>query len=130
MLMTSAFSLEAAVKYPLQNAGGYPGQALATGDLNGDGKADVVVASSPATAGSVSVLLGNGDGTLGTEHTYPARSHPAAVALADFNGDGKLDAAVVNSGDINSSTDTGSVSVLIGNGNGSFKAPVNYSAGP
>ncbi len=57
-------------------------------------------------------------------------SHPSGVVLADFDRDGKLDAAVINTGDINSSTDTGSVSVLMGKGDGSFKAPVNYSPDP
>ncbi len=130
MLMTSNYTLSAAVSYPLQNEGGYTAiQALAIGDLNGDGHPDVVVANSQATAGRVSVLLGSGTGTLGSKHDYASGSYPSGVVLADFNGDGKLDAAVVNSGNPESSTDTGSVSVLIGNGDGSFKAPVTYSAG-
>jgi uncharacterized repeat protein (TIGR02543 family) len=130
MLTASNFALSAPVTYPLQNAGGYTAiQALAIGDLNGDGHPDVMIANSQATAGSVSVLLGSASGTLGTEHDYASGSYPSGVVLADFNGDGKLDAAVVNSGNTESATDTGNISVLIGNGDGSFKTPASYSAG-
>ena len=93
---------------------------LATGDFDGDGRADIAVAN--FGGGDVSILLGNGDGTFQSAVNYPVGQNPAAIAAADFNGDGKTDLAVVNSGD-----DT--LSILIGNGNGSFGAAVTYSAG-
>jgi hypothetical protein len=64
----------------------------------------------------VSVLLGNGDGTFQAAHDYAVSSGASAVAVADFNGDGKLDLAVtyLDPQDV--------VSVLLGNGNGTFQA--------
>ena len=50
---------------------------------------------------------------------YGAESAPTSVAVGDFNGDGKLDLAVANYGSSN-------VSILLGNGDGTFKAAVNY----
>jgi uncharacterized protein (DUF2141 family) len=98
--------------------------SLAVGDINSDGKLDLVVGSNGATGGisSVSVLLGNGDGTFEPPLQYTAGPGVFSVAVADFNGDGKLDLAVVTVG-------TG-LSVLLGNGNGTFQPPVSYPAGP
>lgn len=60
--------------------------------------------------------------------TYPVGSNPTAVAVADFNGDGKPDLAVVNMGDP-SVGDAGGVSILFGNGDGTFQAAKNISVG-
>jgi hypothetical protein len=94
-------------------------RAVAVGDLNGDGKLDLVSANQ--TGGNVSVLLGNGNGTFQSAVNYNAGSGPRAVVLADFNGDGKLDAVVANQ--------AGNLTILLGNGSGGFGAPVSYAAG-
>jgi FG-GAP-like repeat len=96
-------------------------RALAVGDLNGDGRLDLVVANSADD--TVSVLLGNGDGTVQPQRAYASGLAPSAVAVADVNGDGRLDLVVANSGD-----DT--VSVLLGNGDGTFQPPQTYATGP
>ena len=100
--------------------------SVAAGDFNGDGKPDLAV-THDASPGSVSVLLDNGDGTFGSTASYAVGTYAYSVAVGDFNGDGKLDLAVANSG--NSSTGIGSVSVLLGNGNGTFGKAVSYPVG-
>jgi hypothetical protein len=99
--------------------GGDPG-AVATGDFNGDGQPDMVTAN--ASDGTVSVLLGNGDGTFQTQKTFAVGTRPRGVAVGDFNGDGKLDLAVTNAND-------NTVSVLLGNGDGTFQPQTPYAVG-
>lgn len=94
------------------NPGNEPDCMAATGDLNGDGKADVVVTLDPA--GSVGVFLGNGDGTFKTEMDYGGGG--TSIALADFNGDGYLD--IVTTGDTNNN-----IAIQLGNGDGTFQFP-------
>lgn len=60
--------------------------------------------------------------SFGTAQSYPVGTSPAAIVVGDFNGDGKIDIAVANSG-------SGDVSILLGNGDGTFQPAVNYSAG-
>ena len=70
----------------------------------------------------MSVLLGNGDGTFKSAVTYAVGNGPISVAVADFNGDKKLDLVVVNETDNN-------VSILLGNGDGTFASQVAYPTG-
>ena len=87
------------------------------GDLNGDGRADLVSAN--AVAANISVRLANGDGTFAAATDYPVQNGPRSVAAADFNGDGFLDLAVANS-------QSHTISALINNGDGTFAAAVMY----
>jgi hypothetical protein len=75
------------------------------------------------SSGTVSVLLGNGDGTFQAARSFAAGSGPASVAVGDFNGDGHLDVAVANE------VSSGTVSVLLGNGDGTFQAARGFAAG-
>jgi hypothetical protein len=94
--------------------------AVAVGDFNGDGNRDLAIVNQAQN--TVSILLGNGDGTFAAHADFPTGNTPVAVATGDFNGDGKLDLAVVNKlGN--------SVSILLGNGDGTFQAHVDYPAG-
>ncbi|MGH9595953.1 MAG: FG-GAP-like repeat-containing protein, partial [Edaphobacter sp.] len=87
-------------------------QDVVAGDFNGDGNVDLAVLNSGSK--TVSILLGNGDGTfnvLGT--TYSTGNGPVALVTGDFDGDGNLDLAVLNATDQ-------TVWVRLGNGNGTF----------
>jgi hypothetical protein len=102
---------------------GYAPQSVAVGDLNGDGRADLVVAN--ADSPNVSVLLGKGDGTFQAAVNYALGVWPTSAAIGDFNGDGKADLVVTNSPTFNSAY----VSILLGNGDGTFQTAVNYGVG-
>ncbi|MFN7997345.1 MAG: choice-of-anchor D domain-containing protein [Bryobacteraceae bacterium] len=100
-------------------AGGGP-QGVATADFNGDGNLDIAVANSAAN--TVSVLLGNGDGTFSANVDYLTGSGPVAVAAGDLNGDGKPDLVSVNH-------TANTISVLLNNGDGTFASAVPYPTG-
>ncbi len=93
------------------------GTYVAAGDFNGDGILDLAVSNADLAGGSVSIYLGNGDGTFLLQFTIPFVSTPGPIAAADFNGDGKLDLAVLDS----LSTEN-AVAILLGNGDGTFQA--------
>jgi hypothetical protein len=103
-------------------------RSVAIGDLDGDGTPDLAVANSfNGTGGnSVSVLLGNGDGTFQVRQDFATGSRPRSVAIGDLDGDGTPDLAVVNSFD---GTGGNSVSVLLGNGDGTFQARQDFATG-
>src|SRR5215471_16666613 len=96
--------------------------AVAVSDFNGDGVPDLAVANAgdPQTgdAGSVSILLGNGDGTFQPANNIAAAKNPFAIKAGDFNRDSKADLVLI---------DSSGVGVLLGNGDGTFR-PVTYLA--
>jgi outer membrane protein assembly factor BamB len=95
--------------------------AVAVADVDGDGKPDVVAASSYETYDSpenVSVSRGNGDGTLQPPALYAVGTHPYAIALADLDGNGSPDLAVADG--------SSGLRVLLNQGDGTFAAPVTY----
>jgi FG-GAP-like repeat len=89
-------------------------------DLNNDGVKDLITCNVGAT--TVSVLIGNGDGTFATQISYPAGGNCRLAAFGDLDGDSYLDIVV---GLINNNK----VSVLINNGDGTFAAQVEYGSG-
>jgi hypothetical protein len=115
---------------------------LAVGDFNGDGVPDLAAVNNVyatqapnSTPSTVTIFLGNGDGTF-----TPVSSNPASagqnysdIVVADFNGDGKLDLAIAdyapnNPGNCDlvygllqcASTPTSTITILLGNGDGTF----------
>src|SRR5207249_3382514 len=113
-------TFQAARAFPV---GDYP-RSVVVGDFNGDGKLDLVLTN--PNVDTLSVLLGNGDGTFQDPTTFAAGTSPYSVAVGDFNGDGKLDLAVADRGHPESHI-AGAVSVLLGNGDGTFQAPLTFA---
>jgi VCBS repeat protein/List-Bact-rpt repeat protein/FG-GAP repeat protein len=108
-----------------------PGQtgSVAAGDFNGDGKADLAVTHGDLALGSiVTILLGNGDGTLQAPVNYQTGFGPGTVVVADLNADGNQDLAIICSGVFLDGSD-GSISVLFGNGDGTFPARITIPLG-
>ncbi|HEX7139016.1 MAG TPA: FG-GAP-like repeat-containing protein, partial [Vicinamibacterales bacterium] len=101
-------------------ASGSAPQSVVAGDFNRDGKLDIATANN--TANTVSVALGQGDGTFQSAADYSAGSAPRAVKAADVNGDGRLDLIVADSS-------SNQVSVLLGNTDGTFQGATTYGTG-
>ena len=113
-------------------SGGVYALSVAVGDFNGDGKADLAVANecpdSHCSAGAVSVLLGNGDGTFQAPQTYSSGGSEAyAVAVADVNRDRKADLIVANGCESATQCANGVVGVLLGNGDGTFQSAKQFA---
>ncbi len=97
-------------------AAGVSPESISLVDLNSDSKADLTVVN--ANNDTVSILLGNGNGTFQSQQVLSTGlgSNPIALAIADINGDGKPDLIITNYG-------SSSVQLLLGNGNGTFQTP-------
>lgn len=115
-------------------AGLYP-SGWAQGDLDGDGRMDLLVTNNGSH--DLSVLLGDGRGGFAPPVSFPTGQYPRGVAVADFDGDGDLDAAVANQGPYEyrdrwdySPPSPDTVSVLLGNGDGTFAPAVETLACP
>jgi hypothetical protein len=101
--------------------GSYPDKpAISIADFNGDGKPDVVVVQGYSGASSLSILLGNGDGTFGSPVTYFAGSNTTAVTTADFNNDGNIDVAV---------SSASGIGLFLGKGDGTFQTATFFTTG-
>ena len=104
--------------------------AVTIGDLNGDGKLDAASANMNAGSGNtVSVLLGNGNGTFQAKQSFTTGTAPTWVTAGDFNGDGKSDLLAADYGGNWGAGVGTTVSLLLGNGNGTFQARRTFSAG-
>jgi hypothetical protein len=98
--------------------------SIATADFDGDGMLDLIVTNTDL--GTVSILIGNGNGTFQPPVSYSAYtpgSDPESVVVADFNLDGAMDVAVANN------VTTGTASVLLGNGDGTLQEALVYVMG-
>jgi hypothetical protein len=104
-------------RYPVQRTP----VSVSAGDLNGDRKPDLVVA---LRNDKVAVLLGNGDGTFVPGPRYEYGDTPTSLILSDLNQDGNLDLVVSNGGPLGNG-----VTVWTGNGDGTFRDPVDYRTG-
>lgn len=110
--------------------GTFAPRAVATGDFNGDGKSDLAVLENRITFGKswVSVELGNGDGTFQPGTHFAAGGYLASsLAVGDFNRDGIADIAVTNRCSTASDCANSVLSILLGEGDGAFKPPVNFA---
>jgi hypothetical protein len=110
--------------------------SICHGDFNGDGIVDLATAN--INSDNVTVLIGNGDGTFQAGVNYPTGKGTTSIYPADFSGNGITDLVAANSGssspglvvsDSSGSSQPSSVSILMGNGDGTFQPAVNYSTG-
>ena len=105
--------------YPVFLVGTNP-VAVAAGDFNRDGVQDLATANH--SSNDVSVLLGNGDGTYGTQTRLASPFSPYSLAAVDLNADGRLDL-------VSSNLTSNNISIFLGNGNGTFQTRILVGVG-
>ncbi|HET6880446.1 MAG TPA: VCBS repeat-containing protein [Pirellulales bacterium] len=105
------------------------GQAVVAADLTNNGVQDLVTCLSGNSESAVGVSLGKGDGTFESARTFPTGTGPFSAAVGDLTGNGKLDIVTGNSGYTGAgfSSVNPSLSVLLGNGDGTFQAPLTFA---
>jgi hypothetical protein len=99
-------------------ASSYLAGDVVTADFNGNGRLDLAVLD--YSSNTVTVVLGNGDGTFQPAKIVATGLSPGSLAVGDFNGDGKLDLVTANANDM---------SVLLGNGDGTFQTATTFGIG-
>ena len=109
VLVTVLLNRNGGFAAPAVYAPGGGARSITAGDLNGDGRPDLVTGNNP---GSVSVFLNRGDGSFGDAVTYEAPGYVSCVALGDLDGDGDPDLATAD--------EAGSMNVLRNDGHGAF----------
>ena len=107
------------VRYPV----GLNPISVAVSDVNGDGKPDLLVGTVTSTAAAVGVLLNSGNGSFGNATLVPTYAWPSNLTVADFDGDGKPDMAIVHV------AKDPPMSIMRGNGDGTFAAETLLFAG-
>jgi hypothetical protein len=109
-----------------ESGGDFPGAPAAAADLNGDGILDIIFSSEIGGQYTTFIYLGNGDGSFTRKTSMDIGFTVGAVDIGDFNHDGKLDLA------IQSTLNSGGVSIFLGNGDGTFHSPSSFpgSGGP
>jgi hypothetical protein len=118
--------LQAPVNYPtLNGSGSVTPNSLTVGDFNKDGRLDLAATNS----NSVTILLGNGNGTFQTAVNYGAGMLPQSVVAADLNGDTADDLVVANYNGLAGGAFGSTVSVLMSNGAGRLLSDEYYSTG-
>jgi hypothetical protein len=133
--LANADRCAASAEFPV---GDFP-KFIISADLRNNGEMDIITANYHGA--SISVLLGNGNGTFQTESSYPVGQFPTGLAVADLNGDGIPDIVVANAidptgpeGGVNQhstscpSCQADAISVLLGNGDGTFQPGVFWTA--
>lgn len=94
-------------------------RAIGLGHFTGSKNLDLAIADQFGGTNQVEIWLGNGDGTFHRDAIYPVGAEPTSIAVADFNGDHKLDLAVAEDEGIG-------IGILLGNGDGTFRPRVDY----